>query len=85
MTIRKWKFAVVTDDGSGYLLPSGELVRDPNQAEDWIGSNHEAEAEAERRANAAEDRPGPFITRIVYESQGKVKPETKTGEQLELI
>ena len=85
MIKRKWLITIETDTGFGYLLASGEVVRWPSEAPVWIGSDEEANAEAERRSNAYEERTGGIISRVVYESQGKVKPETKIGEQLELI
>jgi len=73
MTYRRWKFAIETDEGSGYLLDSGDMVTDPSYAQDWIGTEIQAGFEADRRANLYEERIGGSITRITYESQGKVK------------
>jgi len=73
MTLRRWKFAIETESGSGYLLASGDMVRDKGDAEDWIGTDLQAGYEADWRANLYEDRHGGIITEIVYESQGKVK------------
>ena len=72
MTIRRWKFAIETDEGNGYLLDSGAIVTDPDYTVDWIGTDIEAGFEADRRANLYEERIGGIITRITYESQGKV-------------
>jgi len=32
----RWKFAVRTDDAQGYLLVSGDMVKDPTDVLDWI-------------------------------------------------
>jgi len=73
MTLRRWKFRIETDDGAGYLLSSGDMVRDPGYAEDWIGTDLQAGYEADRRADEYEEKIGGIVTRITYESQGKVK------------
>lgn len=80
MTKRRWKFAVETeDDGTGYLLQSGEVVRDPSAAEDWIGTDAAADVEAMDRADRYEGKIAGVITKITYESQGKVfERESKT-------
>jgi hypothetical protein len=74
MTLRRWKFHIETEDGAGYLLASGDMVRDKTYAEDWIGTDLQAGFEADRRADEYEDKIGGIIERITYESQGKVKP-----------
>ncbi len=74
MTTRRWKFAIETDEGSGYLLSSGDVVHDKDDAADWSGTDLEADLEADRRADLYEEKIGGIITRITYESQGKVTP-----------
>jgi len=74
MMKRRWKFAVETDEGHGYLTGLGELVHDSAAAEDWIGTSREADAEALRRADAYDDLFGGNVDRIIYESQGRVTP-----------
>jgi len=71
MMNRRWKFAIETDSGDGYLLVSGDLVHDPDAAEDWIGTSRQADAEALRRVDLYEGAHGSVINRIVYESQGR--------------
>ena len=81
MTKRKWLITIETVAGFGYLLASGELVRWPSESPVWIGTDDEANAEAERRSNAYEERTGGVITRVVYESQGKLVARTRTGQE----
>ena len=85
MARRKWKFYIETDGGSGYLDPTGVIVRDKAAITDFIGRDNEAYIEADRRANSYEELTGLFCTQITYESQGKVEPIPKTGEQLKMI
>jgi len=85
MTTRRWKFAVDTDDGSGYLVATGELVRAPENAIDWLGTDAEATAEAERRADDYENLTGRTCTRIIYESQGRVQETYNTNKTAELF
>jgi hypothetical protein len=73
MILRRWKFQAETESGSGYLLASGDMVRDKGDTADWIGTDLQAGFEADRRADEYEDKIGGTITRITYESQGKVK------------
>lgn len=73
MAKRKWKFCVKGDGVSGYLDPIGVLVKDKSDVEDFIGLDNEADKEADRRANAYEERTGLFCDWITYESQGKVE------------
>ena len=73
MTIRKWKFFVETDDDSGYLDPNGVFIKEKNDVADWLDTDHEAAEEATRRAVRFETTHNECITRIFYESQGKVK------------
>ena len=81
MIKRLWKFSIETDNGALYVLNAGEIVRDRCAAPNWIGTDIEAEAEAERRSNAAEERGNFAITRVIYESQGKVRPSATTGQE----
>ena len=71
MTLRRWKFAIETDDRAGYLLASGDMVPNKDLAEDWIGTDLQAGFEADRRADEYEEKIGGSIERITYESQGK--------------
>jgi hypothetical protein len=73
MTLRRWKFHIETESGEGYLLASGDMVPNKNFAEDWIGTDLQAGFEADRRADEYEEKIGGIVTRITYESQGKVK------------
>ena len=81
MIKRLWKFSVETDIYSGYLLSSGEIVRDKCDAPSWIGTDAEANTEAVRRAQLSDDRAGPRVDRVVYESQGRVKSNAKTDQE----
>ena len=81
MIKRLWKFTVERETGSGYLLSNGEIMYDRCSVPNWIGTDNEAEAESERRSNAAEERYGFVITRVIYESQGRVKSSAKTGQE----
>ena len=72
-SLRKWKFYVDLERGSGFLLADGTLVPNPNDAADWIGTDNEADREANRRTDLFEDRTGETVDKVVYESQGKVK------------
>lgn len=81
---RLWKFYAETEDaGSGYLLASGDMVRDQTDVEDWIGEHLAAQAEAERRADLYEEKIGGTIVRLVTESFGlaavPVKPNIIEG------
>ena len=78
MARRKWKFCAEADGVSGYLDPIGMIVKDKSGVEDFIGLDNEADKEADRRADAYEERTGLFCNRITYESQGKV--EKKNGD-----
>ena len=71
--LRKWKFSVTLDEGFGYLTDNGSFVRNPTDAEDWIGTDNEADREADRRSNLFEDLNEESINKVTYESQGKVK------------
>ena len=73
MTYRRWKFAIETDEGSGYLLDSGDMVTDPDYTADWIGTDIQAGFEADRRADLYEEKTGGSITLITLDSKGKVK------------
>jgi len=81
MIKRLWKFNVETNDGEGWLLIDGKMVHDKAEAPGWTGTDAEASLEAERRCNAAETSSGILITRVTYESQGRVKPSAKTGQE----
>ena len=85
MTIRRWKFAVETDDGDGYLLASGKLVTDPEDEIDFIGSDNDAWREADLRGRAYENLTGSTSFKIIYESQGQVKPRHKPKGQPSLL
>jgi len=68
--VRRWKFRVEDPDGEGcYVGPDG---RQDSECE-WIGTDAEASAEAQRRADAWENATNGLCLRVVYESQGKVK------------
>ncbi len=69
---RLWKFAALIDGHIHYLLIDGRCVSDPVDAPNWIGSDNEADKEAERRCELHEDLCGGFVERVTYESQGKV-------------
>ena len=72
-TMYRWKFAVRTDDAQrGYLLLSGDMVKDPTDVLDWIGSVNGAGVEAWRRARLYEDKIGGIVRRVDPVSQGEV-------------
>lgn len=68
--VRRWKFRVEDPDGEGcYVGPDG---KQDSECE-WIGTDAEASAEAQRRAGAWENDTNGLCLRVVYESQGQVK------------
>ena len=68
--VRRWKFRVEDPDGEGcYVGPDG---KQDSECE-WIGTDSEASAEAQRRADAWENATSGLCLRVVYESQGQVK------------
>ena len=85
MCKKKWKFFVETDAGSGYLACDGQIVKNKAEVPDFVGLDNDADKEADRRANAYENRTGLFCNQINYESQGKIGTETKTGKQPNLF
>jgi hypothetical protein len=68
--VRRWKFRVEDPDGEGcYVGPDG---KQDSECE-WIGTDAEASAEAQRRADAWENATNGLCMRVVYESRGQVK------------
>jgi hypothetical protein len=68
--IRRWKFWAEVSTGGFYLAADGRC--DVDEAE-WIGTDHEAEVECERRADLYEENTGITVESVEYQSQGKVK------------
>ena len=67
--VRRWKFRVEDPDGEGcYVGPDG---KQDSECE-WIGTDAEASAEAQRRADAWENATNGLCLRVVYESRGQV-------------
>lgn len=71
--LRRWRFLVEDECGdSRYVGPDGEK----NEDAEWIGTDADADREADRRADAWENRPeNGWAVRVVCESQGKVAEE----------
>jgi hypothetical protein len=68
--VRRWRFRIKDENGEGcYVGPDG---RHDSDAE-WIGTDTEASAEAQRRADAWENATNGLCLRVVYESHGQVK------------
>lgn len=68
---RRWKFFVEDENGDGYHVgPCGER----NEDCEFVGTDREADAEADRRADLWEMLPGHgFALRVLIESQGRVR------------
>ena len=67
--VRRWKFLVEGhNEHGGYVNADGQ--RDDHC--EYTGTNSEAAAEADRRADAWERVTGDFCARVTYESQGIV-------------
>lgn len=69
---RSWKFCAADDNGCFYIGPDGQ----PNSECEWIGTNAEASAEAQRRFEAWENATNGLGLGLVYESQGQVPMKT---------
>jgi len=68
--VRRWMFRIEDENGEGYYVgPDG---RQDSECE-WIGTDAEASAEAQRRADAWENATNGLCLRVVYESRGQVK------------
>jgi hypothetical protein len=72
---RRWKFRV-----EGHNEPGGCVNAAGNRDDDceFIGTNAEAAAEADRRADAWETKTGDLCARVTYASQGKVSELQRT-------
>ena len=68
---RRWLFVVETDQGVGYLLETGGMVRFPDEATEWVGTSPAADIEAKRRMDAYDQMTGGYVNRIIYESKGR--------------
>ena len=72
MALRRWKFVMVDEDDNAYYLgPNGETGDD---GAEWIGTDHEAAIEANRRSDLWESKPeNGLALKVTYMSMGKVK------------
>lgn len=64
--IRRWKFwaEFFDDEDDGIYL---------NEDDIFIGTSREAAQEADKRSNEYEEKTGRLISKVIYESQGKVE------------
>ena len=70
--IRKWIFHAETHAEESFHLDESGNEIDHSDAVPFIGNNHNAILEAERRANLWEDKSNGLLAEIIYESQGIV-------------
>jgi len=64
MIIRKWKFYAENDyEAYGFYLDEDNI---------FTGTDREADLEAKKRADLWEEENGGWISKVIYESQGKV-------------
>lgn len=72
MTLRRWKFVIVDeDDNVHYVGPNGETGDDETE---WIGTDHEAAQEADRRSDLWESRPeNGLVLKATYMSMGRIE------------
>lgn len=70
--IRKWIFSARTHDDEAFCLDEFGNEIDYSDDVPFIGNNHDAVLEAERRANLWEDGKNGLLAEITYESQGIV-------------
>ncbi len=71
LTVKHWKFYVETEnEGKGYLLASGELVKKATGVEQWTGTYAQANAESLRRSDLYEGRICGYVNRLICEAQG---------------
>ena len=69
---RRWTFSVNDfDDEDSYVDHDGNEV-DYSDAVPWIGTDDEASAEGERRANRWEEHENAFACRVTRHSNGVV-------------
>jgi len=69
----RWISYFQTLDDSGYLDQEGRDVEESDAVE-FIGTNDEAHAESDRRADLYERQTNAFVTRVTYESKGVIQP-----------
>jgi len=71
--LKRWRFRIEDwDDNTFHLGSTGNEVDEDNQEEWFIGTQREADIEADRRANLWEDRTDALVSHIVSESRGKI-------------
>jgi hypothetical protein len=69
--LRIWRFSLVDEyDDVHDITPEGPL---------FIGTTQQAALKAEELADAWEGRENALVRRVVYESQGKIKPGGTLG------
>lgn len=68
-----WRFLVKGEDGDECYLGSASSY--PDLGDPFIGTTQEADAEADRRADAWQARTGGWACRLTLERRGEVKGE----------
>ena len=71
MTIRRWLFNAEDENGDTFYL-GGEKV-------EFIGHDHEANREADKRSDEWERANNGLIVRVVCESRGRLKTKEMEG------